>query len=401
MIIKNIRIIDDTQDFTGNIILEDGLIKAINGNEEGHEVIDAAGKGWILMPAFTDLHVHFRDPGFTHKEDIATGSQAALRGGYTAVNLMPNTLPVASTLEIVRDVETRAQNLNLITVNQTLSMTKDLKGENYDHLKTLEPNEILFVTDDGKGVDSDEVMGQIFDICREKNITIMSHAEASQYSATDMRMAENVMTARDCKLLEKHGGALHFCHVSTKEAVETIAQTQKNGGKVTCETTPHHLFATGEEVNHYRVNPPFREKEDIQALIQGIQEGIITSIATDHAPHTQEDKDKGAPGMIGLELAFPLCYTKLVREEHISLQQLVALMSTVPSEMMHLNKGKIEVGKDADLVIVDVENEYTIDKEHFASKSRNTPFHGKAVYGKVLCTIRKGLVHHFTENRVS
>ncbi len=394
--IKNIRIIDHSQDFTGNITLENGKIIAINSDSAtGADVIDATGKGWVLLPAFTDLHVHFRDPGFTHKEDVETGSRAALRGGYTTVNLMPNTNPVASSMEIVRDVEARVHALNLISANQTLSMTKDLKGEDIEHLKALEKEEVLFVTDDGKGVNDRALMKEIFEICKERNITIMCHAEASEFSATDMRAAENVMTQRDCELAVETGGAIHFCHVSTKEAVAMIAQAQQKGGKVTAETTPHHLFATGEEVNHYRVNPPFREKEDIDALIHAIQTGVITAIATDHAPHTEEDKAKGSPGMIGLELAFPLCYTKLVKEGHISLQKLVEIMSTTPSKMMHLNKGKIEVGMDADFAIVDIENQFQIDKETMASKSKNTPFDGAKVYGKVIATIRKGEVHLF------
>ena len=396
MIIKNIRIVDDTQDFKGNITIENGIITAINDEVNGvDEVIDATDKEWVLLPAFTDLHVHFRDPGFTHKEDIETGSRAALRGGFTTVNLMPNTNPVASTMEIVRDIEKRCNELNLITAKQTLSMTKDLKGEDIEHLKTLKKEEILFVTDDGKGVNDTKLMGKIFDLCKERNIGIMCHAEASEYSATDMRMAENVMTERDCQLLLQHGGHLHFCHVSTKEAVAAIAETQQKGGNVTCETTPHHLFATGEEVNHYRVNPPFREKEDIDALIEGIKSGVICAIATDHAPHTAEEKAAGSPGMIGLELAFPLCYTKLVKENHIPLQHLIALMSTNPSKMMQLNTGKIAVGMDADLVIADLDNSYTIDKTQMASKSKNTPFDGRTVFGKVLFTIRKGTVHQF------
>ncbi|MCL1850594.1 MAG: dihydroorotase [Bacteroidetes bacterium] len=413
---KNIRIVDDTQDFMGCVLVENGIITQVAEviDEPAYEIIPAYGlynsnfivrdftdEEVVLMPAFTDLHAHFRDPGFTYKEDLQTGCAAAIKGGYTAVNLMPNTNPVCSSLEQVREIEKRAKEISGITVNQTLSMTKDLQGVNYSHLKALQKNEILFVTDDGKGVQDDVVMKNIFEICKEKNITIMSHAEDPKYSATDMRKAENAMTERDIMLFEEvhsngewrmengecNEGHLHFCHVSTKEAMALIIKAQNEGFNITCEVTPHHIFATDEEVNHYRVNPPFREQEDIDTLINAIQNGHVFAIATDHAPHSAEDKEKGAPGMIGLELAFPLCYTKLVKGGFITLSQLVKLLSTNPSAMMKLNKGKIIVGIKAEFVIAELQQEYKIDVSTMASKSKNTPFNGVSVFGKIVETI--------------
>ncbi len=395
MIIKNIRIVDDTHDFIGDILVKEGVITAVGKNLTDHEKerYDYAGKDVVLLPAFTDLHVHFRDPGFTYKEDVVTGSKAAIRGGFTAVNLMPNTKPVCSNMEIVKEVERRVEEVGLITANQTLSMTKDLQGEDFNHLKSLKKGEILFVTDDGKGVNSDVVMEEIFKICKEKEITIMAHEEDSRYSATDMRKAENVMTFRDLELCKKREGRIHFCHVSTMEAIEAIAAYKAKGVHVTCEVTPHHITATGEETAHYRVNPPFREQYDMEALVKAIQEGVVDAIATDHAPHSAEDKANGAPGMSGLEIAFPLCYTALVKTGKISLSQLVKLMSTTPSAMMHLNKGKIEKGMDADFVIVTLDEPFTIDTAQFVSKGKNTPFQGKEVYGKVLETFRRGVLY--------
>ncbi|MCL2435442.1 MAG: dihydroorotase [Lentimicrobiaceae bacterium] len=405
---KNIRIVDDTQDFTGCVLVEDGIITQVAEtiDEPAFEILgayglynsnlivrDFTGEDVVLMPAFTDLHAHFRDPGFTYKEDLQTGCEAAIQGGYTAVNLMPNTNPVCSSLKQAREIEKRAKEICGITVNQTLSMTKDLEGTNIEHLKSLKKNEILFVTDDGKGVQDDAVMRQIFEICKEKNITVLSHAEDSKYSATDMRKAENEMTARDIRLFEEvcYGGTtaterghLHFCHVSTEEAIEMIAEAQAKGLNITCEVTPHHIFATGDEANHYRVNPPLRMQEDLDALIKAMQAGNVFAIATDHAPHSLEDKEKGAPGMIGLELAFPLCYTKLVRGGFLTLSQLVKLMSTNPSAMMKLNKGKIVEGMNAEFVIAELQQEYVIDVFSMATKSRNTPFNGISVFGKVL-----------------
>lgn len=396
MWIKNIRLVDSVLDFFGEIKIGGSQIIALGEQlSSDSDALSFEGNGLALLPAFTDLHVHFRDPGLTHKEDLQTGSMAALHGGYTAVNLMPNTRPIISSMELVEDVHQRAKALDLVTVNQTLSMTKNLHGIDYQYLEQLEPNQVLFVTDDGSGVNNDEVMEQIFKICKEKNITIMSHAEDARYSKIDMRIAENNMTFRDIELLKKIGGHLHFCHVSTKEAIEAIRAAQKEGHNVTCEVTPHHIFATGEEVNHYRVNPPFREKEDIDALIAAIQDGTVAAIATDHAPHTAEEKQAGAPGMMGLELAFSICYTALVKPGHITLNRLVELLSTTPSQMMKLNKGSLEVGKDADLVIVDLDKKWTVDPKQFLSKSQNSPFIGRELDGKIVATIRKGKLYRW------
>jgi len=408
---KNIRIVDDTQDFTGCVLVENGIITQVAEviDEPDFEILgayglynsnlvvrDFTGEEVVLMPAFTDLHAHFRDPGFTYKEDLETGCLAALKGGYTAVNLMPNTFPACSSIEQVGEIEKRAAEIANIKVNQTLSITKDLVGADFIHLKTLQKDEILFITDDGKGVQDDEVMKAVFEICKEKNITVMSHAEDAKYSATDMRKAENEMTARDIRLFkEVFGGGttaadrphLHFCHVSTKEAIEMIIKAQNEGLNITCEVTPHHIFATNEKANHYRVNPPLREQEDIDALIKAMQAGNVLAIATDHAPHSVEDKEKGAPGMIGLELAFPLCYTKLVKGGFLTLSQLVILLSTNPSAMMKLNKGRIVKGMNADFVIADLKQEYKIDVSEMASKSKNTPFNGVSVFGKILETV--------------
>jgi len=416
---KNIRIVDDTQDFMGCVLVEDGIITKVAEtiDEPAYEILpaygifnpqiivrDFSGENVVLMPAFTDLHAHFRDPGFTYKEDLETGCEAAINGGYTAVNLMPNTNPVCNSVEQAHENEQRAKEISGITVNQTLCMTKDLQGVDIEHLKSLQKDEILFVTDDGKGVQDDELMKQIFEICKEKNITVLSHAEDARYSATDMRKAENEMTARDLRLFENMNKAknnslnpylikaplvagLHFCHVSTKEAIEMIANAQQRGINVTCEVTPHHIFATGEETNHYRVNPPLRKQEDIDALIKAMQNGTVLAIATDHAPHSAEDKEKGAPGMIGLELAFPLCYTKLVKGGFLTLSQLVKLMSTNPSALMKLNKGKIVRGMNAEFVIAELNQEYKIDVSTMASKSKNTPFNGVGVFGKIVETI--------------
>jgi dihydroorotase len=399
---KNIRIVDDTQDFMGCVLVENGIITqmAESIDEPAFEILgayglynsnlivrDFTGENVVLMPAFTDLHAHFRDPGFTYKEDLKTGCETAIKGGYTAVNLMPNTNPVCNSVKQAREIEKRAHEISGIIVNQTLSMTKDLEGFDIDHLKSLKKNEILFVTDDGKGVQDNATMKQIFEICKEKNITVLSHAEDAKYSAFDMRKAENEMTVRDLHLFESIGGHLHFCHVSTKEAIEMITNAQEKGLNVTCEVAPHHIFATAESASNYRVNPPLRTQEDVDALIKAMQTGNVFAIATDHAPHSAEDKEKGAPGMIGLELAFLLCYTKLVKGGFLTLSQLVKLMSTNPSALMKLNKGKIAEGMKAEFAIAELHQEYIIDTSTMVSKSKNTPFNGVSVFGKIVETV--------------
>ena len=344
----------------------------------------------VWLPAFTDLHAHFRDPGLTYKEDVESGSRAAVRGGYTAVNLMPNTLPVVSSVAQAREVEDRIAALHLIHANQVVSMTLNEQGQDCSHLRSIPAGTIPFVSDDGKGVNRDDVMEEIFNICKEKDFLIMAHEEDARYSPQDLRMAENAMTFRDLKLCEKTDGSIHFCHVSTIEAITAIAEAKAKGLRVSCEVCPHHIYFNAEQANYYRVAPPFRNDADIDALIKGMQDGTVDAISTDHAPHTPEDKANGANGISGIETAFALCYTKLVRGGYLTLNQLVKLMSTTPSAMMRVNKGAFKVGMKADFVKVDLNEPYIIRAEEFASRGKNTPFEGQQVWGKVLETIREG-----------
>ncbi len=382
---KNIHIIDDTLDAMADLVIENGLIQRI-------DILDNTPdpSAPVLLPAFTDLHAHFRDPGLTYKEDVVSGSKAAVRGGYTAVNLMPNTVPVVSSIAQAREVEDRIAALHLIHANQVVSMTLNEMGQDCSHLRAIPAGVIPFVSDDGKGVNRDDIMEEIFNICKEKDFLIMAHEEDARYSPQDLRMAENAMTFRDLELCEKTGGSIHFCHVSTIEAIQAIAEAKAKGLRVSCEVCPHHIYFNAEQANYYRVAPPFRKDEDIVALIKGMQDGTVDAISTDHAPHTPEDKANGANGISGIETAFALCYTKLVRGGFLSLNQLVKLMSTTPSAMMRLNKGAFKVGMMADFVRVDLNTPYTIHAADFASRGKNTPFEGQQVYGKVLETIKGG-----------
>ena len=386
MLIKNAKLSDGTQ---VDVLVEGGKIAGILQDmpAHGHEVIDAAGR--TLLPGFIDLHCHWRTPGFEYKEDIASGSESAAAGGYTFVTLMPNTKPVCSTAQQAHQVMDEAERLGVCGALQTVSITEGFDGKSLDHLKTL-PEDLRFITEDGKGVQNNEVMAKAFAICAQRNLVLMSHAEDMEISKWDYRLAENLETVRNLHLCEYYGARLHLCHVSTKEAVAAIGAAKRRGVPVTCEVTPHHLWFADLD---YRVNPPIRSQADVQALIAAIQDGTVDAIATDHAPHTQEEKAAGAAGMIGLETAFGVCYTKLCRENGLELYYLEALMSRFPAAILGLdNKGAIRVGADADLTLVDLDTPYVVDKNAMHSKCCNTPFDGATLYGRVDMTIRGGRV---------
>lgn len=394
LLIKNARIIDVTQDFVGDIYVKDGVIGEIGKDisKDNIEVLDCTGK--VLMPAFIDTHAHFRDPGLTWKEDIETGSKAALRGGYTGVCLMANTKPICSSKETLEYVRNKSKELNLIDIHQCLSITKDFDGVTLSHLEELSADkEIKAISDDGVGVANSNTMLEAMKIAKRNNWVIMSHAESSEFSKIDMRIAENMMTVRDVELAKISGARLHMCHVSTKEAVKCIIDGKMSGANITMEITPHHIGLT-RDVNDYRVNPPIREKEDVEAIIEAIKLGMVDTIGTDHAPHTAEEKKNGSPGMVGLETSFSICYTKLVKENGISLNKLSELMSYNPAKLLEMNKGKISIGADGDFAIVDINKKVKINSEEFASKGRNTPFEGMEFYGEVIATIKSGEVKY-------
>ena len=386
MLIKHAKLSDGT---VVDVLIRDGKIAGLLQDlpVEDEEVIDAAGR--TLLPGFIDLHCHWRTPGFEYKEDIATGSAAAAAGGYTFVNLMPNTKPVCSSAAQAHAVMDEAERLGICGANQTISITENFDGHTLDHLKSL-PEDLRFITEDGKGVQNNEVMAKAFAICAQRDLVLMSHAEDMEISKWDYRLAENIETVRNLHLSEYYGTRLHMCHVSTKEAIAAIGDAKRRGVPVTCEVTPHHLWFADTD---YRVNPPIRQPEDVQALIEGIRTGAVDAIATDHAPHSAEDKANGAAGMIGLETAFGVCYTKLCRENGLELYYLEALMSRFPAAILGLaGKGAIQVGMDADLTLVELDTPYVVDAAAMHSKSHNTPFDGVTLSGRVDLTIRGGRV---------
>lgn len=392
LLIKNANIIDAYENFNGDILIIDGKISEIGKEINKTEVETIDAKGLTLMPAFIDTHAHFREPGLTHKEDIESGSKAAAKGGYTGVCLMGNTNPICSTRDVVEYVRNRAKEVGLVDIHQCVSITENFGGKSIEHLNAFEDDsELVAITDDGVGVMDSSIMMKAMEKAKENNWIVMSHAEDKTFSKIDMRIAEDLMTIRDLYLAKVTKARLHMAHVSTIESITAIRRAKKEGANVTCEVTPHHIGLTTEESN-YRVNPPIREKDDVKAIIEGIKDGTVDCIGTDHAPHTQEDKEKGAPGMVGLETAFSICYTELVKKYGITINKLSELMSRNPANILGMNKGSITIGKDGDLVLVDLNKEVIIDKDKFVSKGKNTPFHGRKYFGEVVMTIKAGKV---------
>lgn len=392
LLVRNARIIDFAQDFIGDLYIENGLIKEVGSklNIENVETIDA--NGLIVMPSFIDTHAHFRDPGLTYKEDIETGSKAALKGGYTGVCLMANTKPICSSKETLEFVRNREKELNLIDLHQCVSVTRGFDGEDLSHLETFkDDNRLKAISDDGVGVMDSKIMYDAMLKAKENGWVIMSHAEDKSFSLSDMRIAENIMTLRDIYLAKETGARLHMCHVSTKEAIEYIREARANYKNITCEVTPHHIALT-KDINDYRVNPPIREKDDVRAVIDAIKDGIVDCIGTDHAPHTKEDKEKGSPGMVGLETAFSICYTSLVRSGEITLNKLSEIMSKNGAEILGMNKGKVSPGFDGDLVLVNLNKKVKVNSNEFHSKGKNTPFEGMEFYGDIEMTIKGGRI---------
>ncbi|MBS5884868.1 MAG: dihydroorotase [Clostridium sp.] len=392
LLIKNARIVDYSQDFIGDIYIENGNIKEVglDINIDAINVIDA--KGLILMPSFIDTHAHFREPGLTYKEDIETGSKAALRGGYTGVCLMANTKPICSSKEVIEEVRNREKELNLIDLHQCISVTKGFNGKDITHLDNFaNDNRLKAISDDGVGVMDSEIMYKAMLKAKEHGWVIMSHAEDHSFSDIDMRIAENIMTLRDIYLAKETGARLHMCHVSTKEAIGYIKSAKKRFSNITCEVTPHHISLT-KDINNYRVNPPIREKEDVYEIINAIKDGIIDCIGTDHAPHTQEDKEKGSPGMVGLETSFPICYTSLVKSGAINLNKLSEIMSKNCADILGMNKGRISPGVEGDVVLLDLDKKIKVNSKEFNSKGKNTPFQGMEFYGEVQMTIKAGRI---------
>ena len=341
---------------------------------------------YVIFPGFIDVHVHFREPGFSYKETVASGSAAAARGGYTAVCTMPNLAPVPDTLKNLQEQLDIIKKDAKIKVIPFGSITKEQKGLALSELEDMAPYVCGF-SDDGRGVDSTPLMKEAMERAKALGRIISAHCEDGT-QAKDSPEAEYMQIARDIALVEELGVHYHVCHISTAESVELIRNAKKRGVNVTCETAPHYLVFSEKDVRddgRFRMNPPIRTERDRLALIEGIKDGTVDMIATDHAPHSAEEKSRGLRslnGIVGLECAFAVLYTELVRKGVITLERLVELMSTAPAKRF---------GIDPDgFCVFDLENEYTIDVNEFASMGKCTPFKDKKVYGRCFATVSEG-----------
>ena len=328
------------------------------------------------MPSFTDLHTHLRAPGLTHKEDLESGQKAALKGGFTVLCPMANTKPVCDNPEVINYIINKAENLDLCDIKQVCSITKNLEGDEMIDIKSMIEHTRLF-SDDGYTLLNTEIMRDALKFSKELDFKVFTHCQP-----------EFEIVERDLKLLEEVGRNLHKSHISLKETLDEIKKYKDRGYKFTCEVGPHHIYGYGLD---YKVNPSFAEEEDMKYLIQGIKDGYIDMIGTDHAPHTQEDKENGAPGISNIEVAFQMV-NKVFSENQISLNKLSEMMSANPAKLIGLNQGLIEEGLRADLVLIDESYEDVIDTSNFISKGKYNPFNGQRVKGKVIMTIKNGKI---------
>lgn len=494
LLIYNARLLDENMETPGAILSVEGKIRSVFqgfftdkatvealaksvlsedgiASDTNLELYDA--KGLTVTPSFIDLHVHFRDPGLTQKEDLESGLKAAVAGGYGTVVCMPNTNPVVSSFEAAMEVKNRGTKLGLANIFQSVSITENFEGKSVEHLNNLDRENVPLITEDGHEVASSAVMLKGMKIAAEKGIIVSCHCEdpdlavaarphridalklmeqwhlpawggtqidtneipvdiiekidSSLTEANELlQMAEDICTERNIQIARQAGCHVHMCHVSTVGSIEAIRRAKQelsdeaadfytdmadaaceaglegrafvpvpaaeHGFSVTCEVTPHHIALIGTEEPNIRalVNPPLRSEEDRLFIIDAIRDGTVDCIATDHAPHTLEDKAKGAPGFTGIEASYGVCNKVLVKEGQISAKRLSQLMSANPARILHLNKGLLKAGFDSDLTLVNPDENWIVDSKQFFSKGKATPFEGKTLTGKVKAVFISG-----------
>jgi dihydroorotase len=430
ILIRNAQIIDPSQKLnkTGSLLLSEGKIKWIGTNgqappENGYEIIDA--KNQVLCPGFIDLHCHLRDPGFEEKETIATGTLAAARGGFTTICCMPNTEPALDNQSIVNYVKSKAAAEGVVRVLPIGCTTKGRKGETLSEMGELCEAGVIGFSDDGNPVMNSRLMRQALDYSRAFGLPIMEHCEdkvlveggqmnegiiSTRLGLPGMpAAAEDSMVARNIALAELTGARLHICHLSTAGSVELVRAAKRKGLKVTAEVTPHHLTLTDEKVMGYdsnaKVNPPLRTQKDIEALIEGLKDGTIDAIATDHAPHTEVEKQSEfayAPfGISILETALGMLMN-LVHQSKLDMDTLISKMTCEPAAIIGDKFGKLgtlKIGSSADITLFDPNLEWVVDPAKFASKGKNTPLGGTKLKGKVTATIYKGKVVYKAQDK--
>lgn len=459
-LIYNARLLDELHDTPGAILISDGKIRAVfqgyftssytvsklahsilieDGSENDSKLDLYDAHGLTVTPAFIDMHVHLRYPGQTQKEDLASGLQAAIAGGFGTVVAMPNTNPVVSSLDMAIDIEKKAATLGLAHIFQVVSITRNFEGTDVSHLNMVTPKYIPVISEDGHDVLSASVMLDGMKIAAAKNCIVSCHCEdpslavaarahrqnalkmmnavgLSAWGTSDedvdvsddvlekidseltkandlLAVAEDAATERNIQLAELAGCHIHLAHVSTKKSLDEVRRAKARcQNPITCEVTPHHLALSGTEEPYIRalVNPPLRSEKDRLALIEGLRDGSVDVISTDHAPHTFDDKAAGSPGFTGLETAFAVCNTVLVKQNQFAPQRLSQLMSANPARILGLTKGLFKSGYDADLTVFDPDEEWVVEPGMFYSKGKASPFAGDTLTGKVHCVFMDG-----------
>ena len=418
ILIKNGRVVDPANYIDGkkDILIEDGKIKKVADfivEDEDTNVIDADEK--VVMPGFIDLHVHLREPGFEYKETIETGSKAAARGGVTSICPMPNTKPVIDSPESVKDLLKRAD-CSPVHILPIGACTIGQEGKELADIEGMKDAGIVALSEDGKSVMDSALFRKslkeaarldlpMFSHCEDKALVeggVMNKGQKSEELGLPgiTNSVEDVIVARDIIMSKEAGNRLHLCHCSTADSVVLVEMAKKQGLPVSAEVCPHHFTMSDDEITEdngrFKMNPPLRNRADVDALKEGLKTGIMEVISTDHAPHGKEEKDQSmlkAPfGIVGLETSFALGYTELVDKGVLTLSQLVEKMSVNPAKVLGIDKGNLAPGKAADIVIADITKEYEIDSSKFVSKGKNTPFDGKKVNGRVITTIVDGKI---------
>lgn len=414
ILVRNGHVVDPSQNIDGicDILIEDGIIKKVEENikESVDRVIEA--KGLTVLPGLIDMHVHLRDPGFTHKEDIFTGCNAAVAGGITSLLCMPNTNPVTDSKEVIEYINEQAKKAKA-KVYICGAITKGMLGRELSDFSMYKKMEVKAVSDDGRPVESDDMMEQAEIKAQEYDLPIISHcedlkiidggiinkgeiSELLQVRGMD-RLSEDSITEREILLAEKTNTRIHIAHVSTRGSVEIIRQAKKRGVKVTAETCPHYCCYTDEKLKSkdadYRMNPPLREQADVDAVIEGIKDGTIDCIVTDHAPHTKKEKQdflKAPNGVIGMETSLAASIRFLVEPGHITMSKLVELMASNPAKILNLKAGSLKAGVPADITMVDANAVWIVLPERMKSKSHNFVFKFEKLKGRVKYTMLNG-----------
>ena len=419
LLIKHGRVVDPVSGTVSiqDLYIENGKVVQLEKDirQAADQVIDA--DGLVVCPGLVDMHVHLRDPGLTYKEDIFTGTAAAARGGVTSVACMANTDPVVDTPEQIQYIRDKAAQANGVHVYPIAAVSKGMRGEEPSDADALKKAGAIALSDDGCNVDNANLMRDVMIHAKRLELPVLCHCEdtsmvegrAVNEGSVSRQLwlegrpaiAEEIMVMRDAMLAEETGAHVHICHVSTAKSVDIIRRMKKRGVSLTCETCPQYFTLTEDEILTQgamaRVNPPLRTAKDIKGIIAGLKDGTIDAIATDHAPHSAEEKarplTRAPSGMIGLETSLAITLTELYHTGRMKLPEIIKRMTYTPASILRLSsKGRLSLGSDGDVTIFDPEEVWTIDPEQFASKARNTPFAGRQVKGKVKYTIVGGQI---------